>query len=73
MRQILITFIQSSQDLTVHSLFTCFVQAVNLKSFCKFFKSNKKQYYIRNMYKARKSTKNLFSNFGLIEKTMDPS
>ena len=30
-----------------------------------------KQFHIRNLYKTRKSTKTLLSNFSLIEETMD--
>ena len=32
-----------------------------------------KQFQVRNLYKRRKSTKNLWSNFGLIEEIMDLS
>ena len=32
-----------------------------------------KHFHVRNLYKTRKSTKNLWSNFGLIEEIMDLS
>ena len=36
-------------------------------------KSKQKQFYVRNLYKTRKSTMNRSSNFGLIKKAIDLS
>ena len=48
----------------------CFVQVVNLKLFCQFCKSKQKQFYVRTLYKLRKSRKNHHIFFFLIEETM---
>ena len=53
--------------------FTCFVQDMNLKLFCQFCRSEQKQFYVRYLYKTSRSTRNLLSNFGLIQETMDLS
>ena len=41
------------------SWFTCFVQVVNLKLFCQFYKSKQKQFHVPNSYKE--STVKFFS------------
>ena len=53
--------------------FMCCLQDVNLKLFCQFCKSEQKQFYVRYLYKASRSTRNLVSNFGSIQETMDLS
>jgi hypothetical protein len=45
-----------------------FVQLVNLELFCQFCKSKQKPFHVCNLYNRRKES---FSNFGLIEETMD--
>ena len=50
-----------------------FLQIVNLKLFCQFWKSKQKQIHVWDLYKTSKSAKNWSSIFGLIEETMDLS
>ena len=52
---------------------SCLVDIVSLKLFCQFSKSKKKQFYVRNLYKTRKSTMNRSSSFGLIKEAIDLS
>ena len=50
--------------------FACFIQIVDLKLFCQFSKSNKKN-NIHFLCKTHKSIKNQLPKFGLVEEFMD--
>ena len=50
--------------------FACFIQIVDLKLFCQFSKSNKKN-NIHFLSKTHKSIKNQLPKFGLVEEFMD--
>ena len=48
-----------------------FCTSLNLKLLCQFCKSKQNQFHVCNLYKTQKLTKTIFSNFGLIEETLD--